>query len=69
MRRRCDECEAVFEPYRPWHRFCTEYCRREWHHKRYAAIQQWYREHEEREQQDDEQQVEQHPLRAAAGRR
>jgi len=66
MRRRCDECESEFEPYREWHRFCTEFCRREWHHKRYAAIQQWWHEQEEREH---EQQVEHRdvPL-ARAGR-
>jgi len=67
MRRRCDECENEFEPYREFQRFCTEWCRREWHHRRDAQIRRWWLEREQ--ERDEQQQQVEHPLRSSAGRR
>jgi hypothetical protein len=51
----CAECGKEFERYRPWHRFCTEWCRAAWHRRRYAAMRRWWLE--ERGEQDEQEQA------------
>ncbi len=32
----CQQCETQIERIRPWHKFCSDDCRRTWHQERYA---------------------------------
>jgi predicted nucleic acid-binding Zn ribbon protein len=48
----CDLCHTAFEAKRTWHRFCSKWCRIEWHNERRRQALKMMKEQEDAEKVD-----------------